>query len=65
MGQQTVSPDYSALMKKKNDVIISICDLFKEAQYLLSAKNFADDKEFFSIQETLRLCVNMLQAYVG
>ena len=57
-----ISSDVKALMDKRNEVENSICDLFKDANHIFSARTFANDKEFQVVCEVQRVCLRMLQS---
>ena len=65
MAAQDISPDVKALKVKRNEIENSICDLFKDANNILSARTFSGNEELNAICKIQRVCLLMLQSYLN
>ena len=62
MIEQCVSPDVKAIRSKRFEIENEICELYKNANLVLSAKNYANEDEVRFLCNIQQICLNMLRA---
>ena len=61
MTEQYVSPDVEAIRNKRFKIENEICELYKNANLVLAAKNYANENEAQLLWSIQQMCLKMLQ----
>ena len=62
MTEQYVSPDVKAIKGKRIEIENEICELYKNANLVLAAGNYANEDEAQILWSIQQICLRMLQA---
>ena len=62
MTEEYTSPDVKAIRSKRFEIENEICELYKNANLVLAAKNYADENEARFLSSIQSICLNMLRA---